>query len=233
MPNVERSPSRFYDELGCDFLGVEAIEVLENKFGEVGVNVRFPLNELPPFPYTEGDLQAARTFGEMLVLRPEAVIVNGRVAPLTMREFTYLLRRIRVKLNFSERDTSDWYRKGEFAQIRLGWALVKKDVLPGSTNSTWNSQEYLLRKYEAALKERGAQNASVKRRTAAEAVYDLLLHYANTGEMLLQDKFDWTLTRGPQKTSVFVGDFNPRALVVSYCWPESPRRGNIGVCPSR
>jgi hypothetical protein len=177
----------------------------------------------------------------MLVLRPEAILRGGRDVPLTMIEFGELFRKdqlgkMQAVVNFFRTDANDWYKGEKFAtgagEIKLGWSLVKKDVLDGSTNTNWNDQEQLLRQYEADLKRNGARNVAVKRRTGTEAVYDELLYYVNTGERLLPDKYDWTLTRASDGKLVCVGDFVSSGPNVSN---YSPERSNsyIGVCPSR
>ena len=236
-PMVERAR----EILGRDFLGVEAIKKLEQELKGVGVNVEFVLDKLPPFPYTEEDLQTAKAFGEMLVLRPEAMLRRGRDVPLTMIEFRELFRKdplgkMETVVYSLKTGANDWYKEERFAtsagEIKLGWSLVKKDVLDGSTNTNWNDQEQLLRQYEAGLKRKNARNTAVKRRTGTEAVYDELLYYVNTGERLLPEKYDWTQTRTSGGSLVYVGDFGSGGLYVS---GSSPTRSGsyVGVCPSR
>lgn len=236
-PMVERAK----EVLGRDFLGVEAIKKLEQELKKVGVNVEFALDKLPPFLYNEEDLQTAKAFGEMLVLRPEAMLRGGREVPITMIEFRELFRKdplgkLQTVVYSFRTDANDWYKGEKFAtgagEIKLGWSLVKKDVLDGSTNTNWNDQEQLLRQYEAGLKRKGAKNASVKRRTGTEAVYDELLYYVNTGERLLPDKYDWTQTRASGGNLVYVGLFDSRGLVVNGSRPGHSG-SDLGVCPSR
>lgn len=236
-PMVERAK----EVLGRDFLGVEAIKKLEQELKKVGVNVEFALDKLPPFLYTEEDLQTAKSFGEMLVLRPEAMLRGGREVPLTLIEFREFFRKdplgkMQTVVYSFRTDANDWYKGEKFAtqagEIKLGWSLVKKDVLDGSTNTTWNDQEQLLKQYEAGLRRKGAKNASIRRRTGAEAVYDELLYYVNTGERLLPDKYDWTQTRTSDGRLVCVGYFGSGGLFVHRDSPERSSSG-IGVCPSR
>lgn len=236
-PMVERAK----EVLGRDFLGVEAIKKLEQELKKAGVNVEFALDKLPPFLYTEEDLQTAKSFGEMLVLRPEAMLRGGREVPLTLIEFRELFRKdplgkMQTVVYSFRTDANDWYKGEKFAtqagEIKLGWSLVKKDVLDGSTNTTWNDQEQLLKQYEAGLRRKGAKNVSIRRRTGAEAVYDELLYYVNTGERLLPDKYDWTQTRTSDGFLVYVGRFDSDGLNVSRYWPRNSD-SSIGVCPSR
>ncbi len=236
-PMIERAR----EVLGRDFLGVEAIKKLEQELKKVGVNAEFILDNLPPFPYTEEDLQTAKTFGEMLVLRPEAMLRRGREVPLTMIEFRELFRKdplgkMQTVVYSFRTEANDWYKREKFAtqagEIKLGWSLVKKDVLDGSTNTGWNDQEQLLRQYEADLKRKGAKNVSVRRRTGTEAFYDALLYYVNIGERFLPDEYDWTQTRTSDGRLVFVGNFDSYGLDVRHNWPEYSV-SFIGVCPSR
>jgi len=240
-PMIERAK----EVLGRDFLGVEAIKKLEQELKKVGVNVEFVIRDengnLPPFPYTKEDLQWAKGNGEMLVLRPEAMLRGGREVPLTMIEFRELFRKdplgkMQTVVYSFRTDANDWYKGEKFAtgagEIKLGWSLVKKDVLDGSTNTNWNDQEQLLRQYEAGLKRKGARNASVKRRTGTEAVYDELLYYVNTGERLLPDKYDWTQTRSSHGRLVCVGHFDSTGLRVNVGGSGDSGSG-VGVCPSR
>jgi len=241
-PMIERAK----EVLGRDFLGVGAIKKLEQELEKVGVNVEFITRDengnLPPFPYTEEDLKLAKENGEMLVLRPKAILRGGREVPLTLIEFRELFRKdplgkMQTVVYSFRADARDWYKGEKFAtstgEIKLGWSLVKKDVLDGSTNTNWNDQEQLLRQYEAGLKRKGAKNTSVKRRTATEAFYDELLYYVNTGERLLPNKCDWTQTRTSAGTLVHVGYFGSYGLHVRSNYTSDYLIYHLGVCPSR
>ena len=247
--------------LGKDFLGVEAIRNMETKLKGVGVDVQFILDKLPIFPYTEKDLQVARISGEMLVLRPETMRSGGSEIPLTLMEFEKLFRNDPLKkletVFWSFRPQSDsfvpcWYEGEKFAtspgEIKLGWSLVKKGLLDGSVSmveeryfsgvsTDWTNQESLLRRYEDSLKLLGCQNVSVKRRTATETVYDELLYYVNTEELLLPSpagKRDWTRTHTSTGASVCVGPFSDfGGLVVVFHESGHSYSTTLGVCPSR
>jgi hypothetical protein len=227
--------------LGQDFLGLEAIRKLENELKKVGVNVEFVLGIVPPIPYTEDDLRAARALGEMLVLRPETMRLDGREMPLTLIEFRELFhsdpRGEMPDILYSFRPgANDWYKEEDFAnepgEIKLGWALAKKDVLDGSTNCSWNKQEDLLREYEGTLRRKGAYTISVRRRTATETLYDIILYYINTGQRLLADVFDWGRTHPNGGHPVCVGGFDVYGLRVYSRMPERPY-SDLGTCPSR
>lgn len=227
--------------LGKDFLGVEAVRNLEAKLAAVGKNVEFDLDKLPPIPYTEEDLRVAKDMGEMLVVRPDAMLAGGRKVPLSLIEFRELFRRdplgIKQNLFYSfESGSSDWYKTEAFAtgqgEIKLGWALVKKEVLDGSQSKTWNDQETLLKQYEDGLKRKGAINAQIRRRTGMESTWDTLLYYFNTGESLLENVYDWAQSRSSLGSLVYVGGFVSAGLGVG---GGDPGRSfsNLGVVPSR
>src|SRR3990167_21223 len=75
-----------------DFLGPEAVLTMQQKLNAVGVNVEFPLDNLPPIPYTEKDIQLAKQNGEMLVLRAGSKQSDGGEEQLTVINFRELFR---------------------------------------------------------------------------------------------------------------------------------------------
>lgn len=167
--------------LGKDFLGVEAVRRMQNVIKWSGENlptVTFVLDDLPPFPFTEEDLQAAKALGEMLVVRPREVVTMGRRGPLTFEQFR----------GFFPNIISDY--RTRINEMGFGWSLVSKNILQGSADKSWSEQEALLRQYEEELKRRDAKNTSVQRRTTLEAVYDELLYFTNNSEWLLAQYYD-------------------------------------------
>lgn len=227
--------------LGKDFLGVFAVRNMEAKLRAAGQNVEFDLENIPPLEYSEKDLEIAKQNGEMLVLRAQTMLMDGREIPISMIDFRELFKNDPMnKLSsvfYSFRSgADDWYKSEKFAtkpgEIKLGWALVKKDVLTGTTSKTWNDQEQILKQYEAGLKKKGAKNASVRRRTASEAVWDTMLYYSQGGEQLLERVYDWTQTRASVGYLVVVGFFDSGGLYVIGRFPEFSD-GRLGVCPSR
>ncbi len=242
--SVDSMIERAKELLGKDFLGVEAVRNMESKLKEVG-GIEFVIDKLPPFLYTEEDLQVAKATGEMLILRPEVMLRGGIIeVPLTMVEFREFFRKDRAHLGKMQKEgfsftLSDDYNLSRIeifatsvGEIKLGWSLVKKDVLYGSTDTNWNDQDQLLRQYEAGLRRKGIKNVFVKRRTATEAVYDELLYYLNTGVWLLPNKYDWTRTLMPDGSRVCVGDFDAGGLSVNGRLPGGSL-SIVGVCPSR
>ena len=222
-----------------DFLGPEAVLTMQQKLNAVGVNVEFPLDNLPPIPYTEKDIQLAKQNGEMLVLRAGSKQSDGGEEQLTVINFRELFRQDPTGTDDTmfyafRPGANDWYKSQDFAtqpgEISLGWALVKKDVLADSKNKKWSQQEDLLRKYGEKLQRDGGGKTLITRRTAIEAVWDSMLYYTNTGERLLPGVYDWTKSASGAGR-VRVGDFGSGGLRVGSWSPELPDLG-IGVCSS-
>ena len=237
----DRMVERAREILGRDFLGVESIRKLEQELKKVGVNVEFGVDKLPAFTYTEQDLQLAKQNGEMLVLRPDTMLRGGREVPITLRELQELIKKDplgKPGTPFYHSSSGDWYVDEKFyktagvGEIKLQWALVKKEVLDGSLNQTWNDQETLLKQYQGGLKRKGATSADIKRRTVTETAWDTMLYYTNTGERLLGSVYDWGQTRSSDGSLVYVGRFDSGGLSVYGYWPEISH-SIIGVCPSR
>jgi len=236
-PMVERAK----EILGHDFLGVEAIKKLEQELKKVEVNVEFATDRLPSFPYTEEDLQVAKFNDEMLVLRPGVMLREERKEPITLIEFRELFKldplgKMQTLFYSLRPGACDWYKKELFAtqpgEINLGWSLVKKDVLDGSTGINWYDQEELLRLYGIGLKRKGAKNTSIRRRIPIEAVYDELLYYVNTGKRLLQYKLDWGQSRTSTGRFICVGYFDSGGINVSAFLPKESNP-TTGACPCR
>ncbi len=233
---------RAKEVLGKDFMGVEAVRNMESKLKGVGVNVEFVLDNIPLLPYDEQDLQLAKQNGEMLVLRPEEMERDEGKMPLTLMNFRKLFSKNPLGKTGAIFGTN-WYTREKFAtqagEIKLGWSLVRKDVLmvrrgvlDGAIFTSWNKQEGLLQQYGEGLKIQGAKNVSVRRRTALEAVYDTLLYYVNTGEKLLLDKYDWGQTKTSVGSYVYLGRFNTGGLRAFRIIPGHSYY-SIGVCATR
>ncbi len=214
---------------------------METSLKAKGVNVEFSLDHIPPFPYSEKDLELAKQRGEMVVLRAERARLNGQETPLTIMNFRELFRQDPVgniqTLFYSFRpDANDWYTQQDFAtkagEMKLEWALVKKEVLPDSTSKNWQQQEAVLQQYATDLKTKGASNIQVRRRNAMETTWDTLLYYATNKDQLLSSTVDWTSSRASGGYLVRVGDFDSRGLDLG-SWGPSDSSGRLGVCPSR
>ena len=111
-----------------------------------------------------------------------------------------------------------WYREELFARedCAPGWHLLLMDVLPESILQPIN--------YARSLQARGLELPS-----AVEVALMLFLHYAGTGEQLLQKKHTWCKDQVSMNRFVTVGAFGRNGLFVSGHPGEFMSRG-LGIC---
>ena len=111
-----------------------------------------------------------------------------------------------------------WYREELFARedCAPGWHLLLMDVLPESILQPIN--------YARSLQSRGLELPS-----AVEVALMLFLHYAGTGEQLLQKKHTWCKDQASMNRFVTVGAFGRNGLFVSGHPGEFMSRG-LGIC---
>jgi len=225
--------------LGKDFLGIEAVRNMEFELRNLGVDISFDLDILgdlqsvPEIPYSFKDLEIAKQNGEMLVLRAQTMEVRRNGERVTIANFREIFSKDPLGLKYSLFDPNFWYKNEQFAntmEIKLGWSLVKKEVLAGSLDTTWDYQEQLLRQYGDDLKKLGADHFYVKRRTAMEATWDTILYYINTGNSLLV-ACDWGQSSILNK-KVYAGHFLLNGFGI-YCSSPNNKDGLVGVCPCR
>jgi archaellum component FlaC len=166
-PMIERAK----EILGEDFHGVEAIRKLEAALRESGKNVEFIFDRLPEFPYTEGDLQAAKAAGEMLVLRPERMLIGLLETPITVAELKEVfdsnnrqeLPRIDIgymnpegmEAEVQEYNYRIEKRINTEGMVATSYALVGKDIIPGSFR---RQATYYLDGYSKGLSRKGAKH---------------------------------------------------------------------------
>ncbi|TSC88231.1 MAG: hypothetical protein G01um10147_136 [Microgenomates group bacterium Gr01-1014_7] len=211
---------------GEDFLGEEAIHTMEAKFLAAGVDVHFVIPQVT-FPLDESAVQAAkdeerRGRARMVVLRPEAMVVNGQNKPVTLLEFRNLFKDHPNPFGSGKVFYDQtWYDDQDFAKqpMAAGFALPTKDVLQDSLNKTWTAQQVLVQQGE-------------RRREGIETVWDLVLYYAATGKKLLESRWDWGNTRASVDRLVAVGRFGSDGLRVGG-WSPTRQLPDFGVCLSR
>jgi hypothetical protein len=112
-----------------------------------------------------------------------------------------------------------WYLDEAFAKedCEPGWHYIYKAVVPDSISQPIH--------YVSRLRERGLQLPS-----AIEVVLMLFLHYAGTGEQLLQKKHTWCKDQASLDRFVTVGAFGRNGLFLSGHPAEFASRG-LGICP--
>jgi hypothetical protein len=225
---------------GENFLGPDAIHVMETILKTNGVDVKF---EIPTttFPYTGSDIEKAKQDDSkgtprMVVLRPEWMIVREggkdirkpvnilNLRDLFKKDDRFGSDRISYEFNpFGEGAVfclQDWYDNEDFAKrpLKAGYAIPTKDILFDSIDTTWNDQQALLEPGE-------------RRREANEAVWDTILYYASTYKKIMEHPNDWTNSRTSDGSIVSVGDFDSRGLALR-SWSPWYSEGALGVCPS-
>ena len=111
-----------------------------------------------------------------------------------------------------------WYLEERFAHenCESGWHCVYPNILPDSVSQPIN--------YASSLEARGLELAS-----AVEITLMLFLHFAGTGEQLLQKKHTWCRDRASMNRWVTVGAFGRNGLFVSGHPPDFTSRG-LGIC---
>jgi len=111
-----------------------------------------------------------------------------------------------------------WYLDEPFARedCAAGWHYLNSSVLPDSISQPID--------YSNSLRERGLELPS-----AVEVALMLFLHYAGTGEKLLQKKHTWCKERATMNRHVTVGAFGRNGLFVSGHPAEFTSRG-LGIC---
>ena len=97
----------------------------------------------------------------------------------------------------------DWYNKEKFAKDKgqLGWQLVRKTPVPGSTNKIWAEQQALLAPDEQTP-------------AARVVVYTIIGHFKATGERLFKDVYVRCSDLGSDGVRFSVGCFVRSGLFV-------------------
>jgi hypothetical protein len=111
-----------------------------------------------------------------------------------------------------------WYLDEAFAQEDCpgGWHCLHLNVLHDSISMPWG---YI----------RSLSNQQLELPSAVEATLMLFLHFAGTGEQLLQKKHTWCSDGASMNRRVTVGAFGRNGLFVSGHQPDFASRG-LGTC---
>lgn len=107
-----------------------------------------------------------------------------------------------------------------------GWDIVRKEVLKQSLNVTYEEQDRFLADY---AKQRAV---TVRRRSAVEIVYDVLVLWLCHNQRLLERTWDWSSTRTLDGGYLNVGGFGKDGLQI-FSYSRAVRHGALGVCPAR
>ena len=111
-----------------------------------------------------------------------------------------------------------WYLEEPFAAVDCtpGWHFLHMEVLPTSLSEPVS--------YERSLRLQGLELPA-----AAEIALMLFLHYAGTGEQLLQKKHTWCKDKASLERFVTVGAFGRNGLFVS-AHPGAYSSRGLGIC---
>jgi len=211
--------------LGDDVLGPEEVAAT---FGASATS-----GALPPIPFSEQELRAARANGEILILRAER---DSLESPLTIQNMIVRYgeafdARFLRKMGYQLKD--EWGIELEpvaaVDTCSAGWALVRREPIESSRNLSYDEQEPRIGAYAQHI---GLSAAALRRRTAVEVVYDTLLYFASRKVRLLAKAWDWSSTRTIDGGYLNVGGFGPSGMqVLSYS--RAVRHGALGICPTR
>ncbi|GBD27357.1 hypothetical protein HRbin30_02704 [bacterium HR30] len=205
----------------------------KNFFGPADVERSFrgPVQQpLPPIPFPSDILREAAAEGFFLVFRDPAVGGAPFVLERAVHSFPDLFdSRYLQKVGYQLKD--EWgillEPLARTETPRKGWALVRKQPLPGSANRTYQEQTKLLRQWAQPWEVRGLQ---VRRRLAVEIVYDCLLVYLSRGERLLEREWDWSASTTVDGGFLNVGGFGENGLQI-FSYSGAVRHSALGVCP--
>ncbi len=125
--------------------------------------------------------------------------------------------RKKVERNLFDSHNYAWYNNQAFAKEKgeTSWHLIRKDVVPESTNKTWQEQQALLDEKE------GVPSARVM-------TYTIIGYYMSSGERLFEKTYARCQCLCSLDGQVGVGRFGSRGLYVSNYWYDS-RHANLGL----
>ncbi len=210
--------------LGDDVLGPEEAEAA---LGAVPAELL-----QPAIPFTRAELVAARTAGEMLVLRVTRLRDGTPVTLLHLVErFPEAFdQRLLRQMGYQLKD--DWGIAREplaaTDTCASGWALVRKDILDRSRNLAYEAQDAALADYAKTI---GVAPAVLRRRSGVEAVYDTLLYFATRNVRLLANAWDWSSSRTLDGGYLNVGGFGAGGMQI-LSFSRAVRHGGLGICPT-
>ena len=154
---------------------------------------------------------------------PENVLESVKKTHVLFPGYPRNILKIRARVpkeTFYEYDP-DWYGdpKQKFARekCRLGWLLIRKDIVPGSTAKSYNDQRSLLGADEEVLR-------------AVEMVYLMALYFLARGEKLFTRVWARTCSFSSSGNRVYVGFDDGRLSI--HGWDDEAG-DSIGLASSR
>ncbi len=183
-------------------------------------------------PFDRDALVAARQHGAMLVLRTNRA---GDRRPLTILN---MIERYPHAFDAKLLRQAGYQLKDEWGialeplagadTCTAGWALVCKEVLEETCNLAYEEQEPALARFAGVI---GAPHRGVRRRTAVEVVYDILLYSRARRIHLLQQSWDWSSSATLDRGYLNVGGFAATGMQI-LSFSRAVRHGRLGICPT-
>ena len=179
-------------------------------------------------PFSTADLEQAAKAGQSLIFRLGADARGPWTIQRLIERFPAAFEpRSLTQVGYALRD--EWGISMEpltrSETCPTGWSLVRRAPLAASLNLSYFQQDAVLRRFAAG-------DARVRRRTAVEATYDLLVYWTARGERLLAESYDWTSSRTIDAGYLYVGGFAEEGLTV-IGFSAAVRHATLGVCPTR
>lgn len=181
-------------------------------------------------PFDPGVLRTAAAHGAMLILR----VARDRTGPLSIRRLhekfpsAFAAKSMTEGVGYSLR--GEWASAAQrFAgeAPEVGWRLVASELLPESRGRSYARQNAELATWAART---GLPPDRVRRRSAVEAVYDLVVASQARGVRLLSGAWDWTRTATDDGAYVTVGTAGTDGLQI-LAYSTAVTFASLGVCP--
>jgi hypothetical protein len=209
--------------LAVDVLGPEEIRAA---FGEAAA---IDSSRAGVVPFSVDELRMARREGFMLVLRTARCGDDPITLLWLIRKFPDAFDEAFLrKTGYQLKD--DWGIELEpLAAVdapESGWALARKDVLEETCNVTYEEQDGEVRRYASK-----SGLASLRRRSAIEIAYDLIAYRCARRKRLLENAWDWSLSRTADGGYLNLGHFTDAGMQV-FSYSMAVRHGRLGVCPN-
>lgn len=216
-------------QLGQNLIGPEAIARI---LGATVDELLTPeeLRGVGRVPFDTATVERAAALGAMLVLR----VPRDREGPLSIRRLherfpdTFATKSMTEGVGYQLR--SEWAAGAQpFAgeAPALGWRLVLTEPLRETRGRPYAQQEAALIAWAQRL---GVAPERVRRRTAVDAVYDVLFTFQLRQARLLGASWDWTRTGTPDGAFVTVGNFGDGGLEI-LAYSTAVRFTSLGACP--
>lgn len=208
--------------LGRDVLGPDEVQ------GLLGPDCRVDPARSAAVAFSADELERAKELGFFLVHR--VAVVGG--APAT---FQWLIGRFPAAFDPKLLQKMGYALRGEWGieldpvagveTCRADWALVQRAPLAESLNRTFDDQTDSLRQFA----DRQGWGDRVRRRTAIEIAFDLVVFRELRGERLLPDRWDWSSTPSVDGGLINAGNFTDNGMQV-LAYSPGIRHGALGVC---